>query len=97
MCSAPALIVVISAGPRCNIHLFIQCGEYYAHCDWSLSVIYLGPTILLLRGGEVVGVQDDFKKKINILQVHMGKIKFLHKSTVQKEIHARTVGWKRLL
>lgn len=27
------------------------------------------------RGGEGVGVLDDFEKKINILQVHMGKIK----------------------
>ena len=23
-----------------RIFLFLQCGEYYAHCDWSLPMIY---------------------------------------------------------
>ena len=23
-----------------KVQLFIQCGEYYARCDWSLPMIY---------------------------------------------------------
>jgi len=38
----------------------------------------------------------DFEKK-NILQVHMRKKKFPAQDYCPKKIHARTVGWKKIL
>ena len=34
--------------------------------------------------------------KKNILQVHIGKIKFPAQDYCPKKIHARTVGWKKI-
>ena len=34
------------------------------------------------------------KNTLYILEVHIGKKRILHKSSVQKKFHAPTVGWK---
>jgi len=51
----------------------------------------LGASYLTSEGGGL----GDFEK--NILQVHMGKEKFPAQHYCPKKIHARTVGWKRIL
>ena len=81
--------------------------ERGAHVAWQRKYEtweiprFVGRTISEAAGGEGMRgwliLEKIYTCTLYILEVHIGKKRILHNSSVQKSIHARSVGWKKNL